>query len=236
MSLSIITAAHLRKDIFALFCLSIERLRAASDFDIRVVCVGEDMHASLADKHDIEFYTSSFKEIGYKFQLALNNARLHNSKAVMILGSDDILDTDTFHKLYYTALENNVVAGINQCYFYSTTHPGINQLLLFKPGRMIGPGRTINRSVLDSLDWKLWNKSDRFGLDSKAEIRIKTVPHEFIVVEDGICVDVKGGINMNSFAFWLRKRLPHEDNNVFWNILSEKEANLLREILSNNRE
>jgi hypothetical protein len=235
MSLSIITAAYLRKDIFELFCLSMDRLRKDSGININVVCCGQLMHERLCKKHDIEFLLEPCNRLGWKFQGAISTAQKYNDDAVMILGSDDIIDINTLKELHSAATEeNDIVAGINDLYFFSVTHGTASQLLYYHQPHMLGPCRTISRSVLDNLKWVLWNGNTRSGLDYMASEAINKVRHKDVVIPGLMCVDVKSRTNLNSFDFWSRKELDQVDNQKFYDILSDKELTLLHKIIKQN--
>lgn len=229
MKISIITASHLRKNVLKLFFLSMDRLRNESGIDIDVICVGDQDQKTMADKHDIHFIPMPNKPVSRKFQKALTTAKSYSPDGVLILGSDDIISTQTINNLS-SGLDEVDVSGLSLIYFYSTLPDTAGMLLEMQRGYMFGAGKMIGGELLNKLNWVLWEKDANFGLDGMAIKRMQAIPYTH-TISCGTLVDVKSRINMNKFSFW-QKKLYSVDPYIFLDILSERERQQLEIIKS----
>lgn len=230
MSLAIITASYLRPKILRLFCLSMDRIRKESEFKIDVVCVGDKDHKEMLEKHNIIFAYKPNHPVSYKFQKALSIARTLNPKAVMILGSDDIVSTEYVRRAYKWIEMGEDVVGLSTLYFYSTLPDTSGELLrLDKWGRMLGAGKTLSDNLLNSIDWTLWDAPKNSGLDAMAS---KRIPGGGTIIDE-VLVDVKSKTNINKYS--LRKsKLQNVNPEIFYDILSEEELNQLKSVINLN--
>jgi len=209
-----------------------DRIRNDSGLNIHVVVAGDKDQSKIADKHDIEFVPIPNKPVSRKFQKALSRASKHNPSSVMVLGSDDIISTNTAVNLYNTVRDGYSVSGLDSIYFYSTLSETRGKLIMLTRNIIFGAGKIIRGDILDKLDWVLWNKDANCALDAIAQKTLNTIEHSRCV-SSGMLVDVKTRMNMNKFDLWNKKELPEIDVNLFYDMLSEAERIQLKIIIKN---
>ncbi len=213
------------------------RLRKDSGLNIHVICTGDKDQAKIAEKFDIEFIPMPNKPVSRKFQRSLTRASTYNPNSVLILGSDDIISTQTVINLHDIisgkppVYAGSYVGGLSMIYFYSTVPETAGQLLCLERGGVFGAGKIVSNHILAKLDYMLWNKDKNYALDAMAQKRIDTIT-PISSVANGILVDVKTKINMNKFSLW-KNKLNNVDPNIFYDILSKEEKVQLDVIIKN---
>ena len=227
MKFGIVTINYRRQEILKLFCKSMARLRKDTGIDFPVVCVSEEADKKLCEKHNIHHITQGNYPVSRKWNTGSRYMRDIGCDYIVITGSDDIISTDLFKKLIVQMEKGISFIGLQEIYFFGTYGRLKNRLYHVKFNSVIGVCRVIHRSVLDKVDWKLCNVDKNFGMDG---IMLKNIrPHITTrAIVDGMVVDVKSAINLNSITFWATKArgvtLP---NDTFYNILSEEEIKVL---------
>ena len=228
-SVCFITANHLREDVLELYCLGVERLKDQSPLLISSVCVG--------DKTDVTYkyncYHIPYKNepVSQKFNIACQKAREWEVDAVIVMGSDDIMNIQLFNAI--TSRSEDFVA-IRDIYLYSLEKGYINELRYIKTN-MVGCARMLSRELLDRVNWTPWKRERDWGLD---QVMLQTIkPHiksEYIFTASdvgGMCVDIKNGDSMNKFSKW--KGLPVADPQLMFGWLSQAEKDLINNIINN---
>lgn len=230
MHICIITANHLRRQVLELFCLSMDRIRKDSNLDIHVICATDRDQAQILSEHKIEHIPMYNKPVANKFQSALTRAKHYSPECVMILGSDDVIETNAVVNAYNVIKSGCDVAGKREIYFYSTS-PGTAGMLLKHTSRMLfGAGKVVGAGLLDKIDWTLWHVPANSGLDMLAIHNINQIEHTESEYE-GMLVDVKTRTNLNRFDFWKNKNLEKVDENIFLTFVSEQERSQLKAII-----
>ena len=165
-------------------------------FHVRVAAVSpEDPNAEYYNRTTFpewEFVLCPNRPLGEKFNRALMTSRIWTPDAVMVVGSDDLVDPK-YIQLVGAALEK-----------YKYVHP--EDLHVFQDGQTYflkpfptGAGRVVRKDALDEVGWKLWPSVDVF-LDGQMDRTLDRVaPRQFQPSHEdyNFCImDVKTGVNM----------------------------------------
>lgn len=105
------------------------------------------------------------KPIGRKFNRALE--LLTDCDAVLVVGSDDF-SSRGWIRYGLRQLRTNEMVGLESFYMYS---PALNRLVYLQ-NTQIGGGRFYRRSLLERVNWSLWNPGKNRALDASAIQRI----------------------------------------------------------------
>ena len=237
MQISIITASHGRPHILRAWCLGIERLRyeiSGKGVDVDAVCVSDEWDRELCRVHWINHVPYPNIPVTNKFNKAVKVAcDLYNPDYVMVLGSDDLISTDTFLNIVKALEEAETpidVIGVSNIYFFSTegTHRG--SLVQLRGERMLGVGKTISRRVLNEVGQRPWGKEKNWGMDSVLTQTIAPFVKKTKVLHDQKIFDLKSKENLNKYSLWASKFKP-EDPNVFWDNIGSREKRLVENII-----
>lgn len=139
--------------------------------------------------------------ISEKNNAMMQRAKVHNPDAVVLMGSDDLIDENVV-KFYYDLIkqkEKNVV-GFYDLYFYSTEHSILSHYNC--GGKSYGAGRYFPKSVLKKINWTGWTGEENRGLDGNnmKVIESKGIGHRVIELADidGFLVDIKHDFNISN--------------------------------------
>ena len=223
----IITANHNRPKIFTLWCMGIQRLRKELGIDFPAVVVSDYKDVASAKSYDIHHIDQKNNPVNEKFNTACKYAETLGVDYVMVLGSDDLVTTDTMRK-YLEAMEDGVdVIGVNSVYFYATQGDHRGTLLFLQRKAILGVGRMVSRYVMDKVEWRPWNVRKDWALDAMMWKNISPHIREMVVFDDGMIVDCKSRHTMNKFELWMRKINDPLPRDIFWDNISETEQNML---------
>lgn len=164
--------------------------------------------------------------LGTKFQTGITEAKKYNPKAVMILGSDDLLSLDYVAKAYKHIQKNVHMVGINKWVVYRP--PKELYFASYKnlrPMRILGSGRLFSRFFLDRASWRIYDTSRNANLDIMAENIARNHHRKVLAMNEGTFVfSFKGNWNMlHSFEKMVKSTLHiqlikiKDKNNKFLN-------------------
>lgn len=224
-SLGIITINHNRPQILKLWTCQIKRLREQLGMFIPAVVVSGEEDKSICNQYHVFHITQQNNPATEKWNKALSYMRTMGVDYVMILGSDDIISTEFVRKTMTEMAKNIDYIGCTVFYFFCGQGLDRGKLVKLDTPQTKGIGRTVSKRVLDLCDWRLWDVEKNWGMDAIATKNILKCNPTKAIIED-IIVDVKTKDNLNSFKLW-SKRLPQVDSNLFYNILSEEEKQIL---------
>jgi hypothetical protein len=184
--------------------------------DLEVMVVGSEGEASrvLAAANGFEYLECNNNPLGAKYNAGLRALKERDVDAVVLVGSDDFVDHRLFSTyaaglragyallgildMYLLDLEN-----LRTCYWRGYGPRGGRQ------GESLGLGRCISRSLLDQVNWTLWDDTLNRGLDGSMIERLAShllaSPERFplgtfSIREHGIsAIDVKSDVNLWSF-------------------------------------
>ena len=231
MKIGIITANYDRPHVFRMWCASIKRLRGVYG-DIPVVVTSEKEDIPICEEYDITHVVCKNKPLSRKFNRSMLAMKKYDPDYVMVLGSDDIVSNDLFGKIRDEAERGYSVIAISNIYYFS---PYVSRnFVKFSSTRLLGVCRTVHKKILSSVDWTPWNWDRGHGLDANMWNNIRDHVLGDIMIVDGMVVDVKTKINMNSYNLWASKvnglNVRFEDEQEFLDILSEEELEILTKI------
>jgi hypothetical protein len=139
--------------------------------------------------------------LSQKNNAMMQRAKVHNPDAVVLMGSDDLID-ENIVKFYYDLIkkkEQNVV-GFYDLYFYSTEHDHLSHYICGE--RSYGAGRFFPKSALKKINWTGWTGNESKGLDGNNMKLLQTngIGHRVVKLADidGFLVDVKHDLNITN--------------------------------------
>jgi hypothetical protein len=211
--------------------MSIKRLRAEIDINFPVIVVSEKEDSVVCSEfnigHIIHPNVSTEKwNIGcsYLQQLGLD--------FVIVSGSDDLFSTQYLRNIMFEMQNDVDVIGTKQLFVYDCDGKYRGTLKHITSKIIMGVGKTINKRVLDAVDWKPWQYpiARNWGTDSILTRTIAPYVKTTSIVE-GIIVDCKSRESLNKFSMFETNRHGQNiDSSVFYNILSKEERDILNNI------
>jgi hypothetical protein len=131
-----------------------------------VISTDEDMEFCESN-HGVTAYIRALNSpLSMKWQAGINALKNLDFDAVIILGSDDWIDFNTYHFIQMMLNEGHDFVGFKDCYFLDNGlqyyWPGYQTIRQYEP---IGAGRTISRKVLERMNWRLFPAILERGLD-----------------------------------------------------------------------
>lgn len=148
---------------------------------LELVSVGSEGEISkkISTSNSFDYIESPNMPLGAKWNSGMLKMQDKPVDAVVITGSDDLLNKEIF-LLYKEALFSGALfIGFLQLYFYDLQ----NNKILFWKGyndnrrvKTIGLGRCIHKYYLKMFDWKLWSDEINCGLDKDMTERLSSSP------------------------------------------------------------
>lgn len=185
MRLVVITAIWKRPEATAIMLdsLNAQGKRLTDKIDLRVVVAGSEGLKSrdLACSHGAIYTEIENQPLGRKWTHALRTAKNLNPDAVLIEGSDNILNDAMLLKWVEVLADGVDYVALLDAYQFST----IAWTLIYWPGYVgqregepIGASRCYGRDFLDRAEWSLWDERLRSSLDYSVTQRLKDIPHK----------------------------------------------------------
>lgn len=232
MRIGIIAPNNGRPHILRLYLACLQRLRIDLGTDIPAVVVSGREDKNICVQYNTYHIEAPNNPVSNKFNLGMSFMQ-DKADAVMIMGSDDLISTDTFKRLVAEVEKGYDLVGVDQVYFFATD--GINKgkmVLLERPDRMLGVAKIISSRVLDKVNWQPWVKERNWGLDGIAQEAIRPFVSTIKLVKGAEVYDLKSKENLNKSTFWFGKIKELQDPAKLWSILGEEETQLLKQILA----
>ena len=225
----ILTISYKRPKVLQLFLSSIKRLRNEVGY-FPCVVVGDEEHKQLCEQYEVFHVSQTNHPATAKFNTGVDYLMQLGVNFVVVSGSDDIIST-TLLKRCITEMELDYdLIGISSIYFYAADGPHKGSLRHLKTkDQILGVCRCVHRRIIEKVGGVLWNKDASWGMDGIALRNIQPHVKTYKIVE-GDCFDVKSAESLNRFSFWMSKLQTQEDPNIFYNILSEEEKEILATI------
>jgi len=233
MNIGIITINYKRPAVLNLYCAQIKRLREDLQMYVPAVVVSEAVDAPICNKYHVVHIEQQNNPATEKWNRAMKYMQGQGATNVMIMGSDDVISTDSFKRIMAEAEKGYDLIGSSDLYFFALDgiHRGGMVRLHTHRGKMLAPGKTVSSYVLDKIDWRPWTTPKNWGMDAIADknfnlhVRARTVLHSMDIF------DLKSRENLNKSTLWFGKIKEREDPAKLWNILGEEETYLLKKIL-----
>jgi predicted phosphoadenosine phosphosulfate sulfurtransferase len=151
---------------------------------------------------------------------------------IIVSGSDDIFSTQCLRNIMFEMEKDIDLIGLKTLYVYDTDGKYRGTLKHITSKHLLGVGKTINKRVLDAVNWRPWECSvpRNSGTDAVATRNIAPYVKTTAVV-DGVIVDCKSRESLNKFSMFESNRHgQNADKNIFYNILSKEELEILNSI------
>jgi hypothetical protein len=219
-----------RNNILRIFCAGVRRLREDTNLPIPAVCCGDIGGADICREYGIEHIEQGNKPLTEKFNTACH-ALKGRVDYVMVMGSDNVLSTETFLRIQAEAEQGTDLIGLSDVYFYGMDDITTGQLFHFTHTTVLGVGRTIKASVLDNLNWKPWTEPRDRGIDSVMLTAVRPYVKTSKLLIGGHVFDLKTSMNLNRIEFWARKIPKMANSDLLWNSIGAEERRLIEEYL-----
>jgi len=193
MKFAIILAMYRRHDLEKIV---IERfLEQSNKFGFDVIVAGSDGELSKEVAKGCHYIEVENYPVSVKHQALIDFVKEKDYFGVCLFGSDDLVNDGYFEWILANKDTTNVI-GLQDLYFYSTTDKTLNYWSGYQNGKMmVGAGRYFSKSVLDKMNYTLWNAKRNKGLDTHCSklLEKKGIIQESHKMEDiGVfLVDVK---------------------------------------------
>jgi len=227
-SFGIIAPNYGRPNILRLWCAQIKRLRQELNICIPACIISEEEDKSICDEYFISHVTHENDPVTEKFNKGCEWIRNIGLDYMLILGSDDICSTGTIRRVMVEMKRCFDVIGIDGVYFYSIDGQYRGQLVHLQGKRMLGVCKAISSSILEKVNWRPWHKERSWGMDAIASQNIAPHVKSKCIISNTIVVDCKSKVNINHSGLWFRKIKIKSDPNIFYNILSDEEKQILK--------
>ena len=232
MNWGFLTINFKRPQIFRLFCASIKRLRAETGINFPVICVSEAEDAKICSDHEIGHITYPNVPVSEKWNQGMLYLKTLGLDYAIISGSDDVFSTDCLRNIIIEMNNDIDLIGFKSLYVYDADGKYRGTLKHITSGNFLGPGKTINKRVLDAVNWRPWeyHTPRSWGMDAIASRNI--APHvKTTAVVEGVIVDCKTKESLNKFTMFHNNRHGQDvDKNIFYDILSKEELAILHNI------
>lgn len=213
--LIVLTCVWKRPVLTSLVLRSYQRTQQllADELNLCLLAVGSegDDSRSLCQQYGFDYVEHANSPLSHKWNAGVQAVRNYDVDGLVIVGSDDLLSSNTFGIYAEKLSEGLDFFGISDLYFYNALSGVLGYwggYALTQPQRVgepIGCGRCLSRRLLDRVDWNLWPAEPGYekGLDLVA-LRLAKVqgfqPSTWRMAELGIkAVDVKAGDSITAF-------------------------------------
>lgn len=209
MKVAIVTAIWKREEIFELYAQGIHNLKPKHELQVFIVGSEGEKSKSLAKKHGFRYLEYDNKNLSNKHNAACLAARTARPDYVLFLGSDDILNPDTYSHLE-TLMESGFdFIGMTDFYFYdmvSKKSAYWGGYIDKRKGHTVGAGRVVSAKLMFKWQWRPFESRHQRVLDDSMQQKIAKANIKsavFSLKEKGLyAVDVKSQVNMTPFQLW----------------------------------
>jgi len=232
MNFGFLTINYRRPQIFKLFCTSIKRLREEVGIDFPVVCVSEPEDAPICNQYNIHHIIYPNIPVSEKWNQGMLYLKELGVDYATIMGSDDCMSTQCLRNIMFEMHSDVDLIGLRQLYVYDTDGKHRGTLRHTTSQNYFGVAKTLNRRVLDAVEWKPWayHAPRNWGMDSILSRNIAEHVKTKVAV-DGIVVDCKSQQSLNKFTMFMNNHHGTNcDKSIFYNILSREEREILDSI------
>lgn len=210
----ILTCIWKRHEIFEIFKENIKILQKKYNIDLLVV--GSEGEVSKNLCKDFYYVESENQPLSNKWNNGIKYAKQLEWDYLLILGSDDVVNDLQF---YY----DNIKKGYNfigalDCWTYNTLNDSVYYFGGYKnyrAGESVGAGRLISRTIIEQMNYSLWDNGLKRSLDFSFEKRLNDIPFVkkklFIGKHEGI-INLGIYTNENITKKWMFK--PEDDERI----------------------
>ena len=138
--------------------------------DLHLVAVGSESDASreLAQRHGFVYIEHPNSPLGAKWNRGMEAVRACGADAMLVVGSDDLIDENLFTIYAQRLIEGFLFVGLADTYFWDLASRRLALWHGYPPprrGEPIGLGRLIHRKLLSEMAWRPWADHLENGLD-----------------------------------------------------------------------
>jgi len=191
MKIAIITAMWQRPELtdFVLSYYNDLRLSLKKTVEIGLFVAGSEGNISknIAEKNGWNYVECPNFPVNQKFNCALRLARNFKPDAVIVVGSDDLLNANIL-KYYATRKDiNSICFGFKDAYIYDILFKEFfrykgyefSQKVQHRAGEPVGTGRIFGRNILDRLNWYLWDNNIEINKSLDNNCKLRLLAHGF---------------------------------------------------------
>jgi hypothetical protein len=231
-TIGIITINYKRQKVLELWAAGISRLRKETDTFIPAVVVSDAEDKPTCDKYNIVHIEQENKPVTAKWNRAMSYMRSIGVDYVMILGSDNLISTDTYNRIYAEADKGYGLIGVDSIWFYALDGMHKGKMVRYeKLQRIMGVAKTISSRVLEQVNWKPWSYDRNWGMDAIASDTIKPFVKSTKILSNTEVFDMKNSnIQINRFKMWFDKVKVKEDPLKLFSVISSEEKQIIESI------
>jgi hypothetical protein len=229
MKFLVLVPIYRRYGVLRLFNEGLESLKGKG-YNIEVLAVGDLKDEPIAKELGYR-YVNHRNILGEKLNVALKEAKKIDFDAMLMLGSDDVLN-DKVLDFYISCFEHDYkFVGFTNCYFYDLEKRNMIKWYGYRgerAGEPIGAWRCFKRELIEELNWELWaNQHHSIDYTMWQKIKNRSDIIKTILFDDMFIGDLKTSENVTKFRKF--------DNSVIVNPLEGLnllEANFKNKILN----
>lgn len=192
-----------RYDVLRLFGNGIDVLKHKG-YDINVLAVGSsEKDKSVCDELSFE-YVHHRNILGEKLNHALEYSRKFTFDAMLMLGSDDLINYSAIDFFIDKLQSGDKFIGFLDCYFYDLLGGNLLKWNGYteasRKGEPIGAWRCFSRKMLEELNWRLWHdRHTHIDLSNWSKISHLPGVSTYKMSPDIMICDMKSDIGVNKF-------------------------------------
>lgn len=232
-TIGIISCNYQRVPILRIFASGIRRLREEMGLDIPVVVVGDIGGADVCREYNITHIEYPNKPLTGKFNRACLEMK-GKCDAVMVMGSDNLLSSQTFMRIKEEADKGIDLIGLSEVYMFGMDDIYTGNLYYLQRTTVLGVGRTVSARVLDRMGWQPWKTDKDRSIDTILLDSVRPHVETTTLLNGGFVVDLKTNFNLNKIYFWAKK-LPRVSPDILWRNISQEETSLIKRYLQDNK-
>jgi len=194
MKIALVIAVWKRHDLEKIVIDSY--IEQSKKFGFEIIIAGSE--GSLSKKlakgcHYVEVLNTPLSN---KHNALIKKAKSLNVDGVVLMGSDDLVSNAYWEWVYSQNMSDVDLLGLKDFYFYSTKTKTLSYWSGYQSGKQLaGAGRLFTKTVLDKMDWKLWDDGLIKGLDTNCSMRLnqKGIKERSVSMDDinAFLVDIK---------------------------------------------
>lgn len=164
-----------------------------------LVIVSTTSDKNLCINEGVDYCFSINKPLGNKYLTGIYECKKYNPKAIIVLGSDDLLSKKYVEEAFKSLKGSKVgLVGTSKWFIFSSEKEVYSSVYTNKSKhKTVGAGRMYSREFLDKVKWNIFDSSLNNGLDLKGEVMTRRHNYKIIIMKkDAYVFSIKGNWNM----------------------------------------